>query len=144
MVETKSSENVYWSTSGYFLISDQRGLTPRGWVHKLQATAWDPINKRFQMIDLPPGGQSYEMTMTIEGKISKIVGSRTNAGHVTKIWVTSEEISPTQSHFRSECSVDDGPKWLFAEGDSKKVTPTQNVDQKKQSEEPTTRPYDGR
>jgi hypothetical protein len=119
--EGKSVESIYWSESHQFLISDMRGLTPGGWANQLQVTTWDPLGKQFQMTDLTPGGDSYRMTMTIEGGIAKIVGSRTNDGHTTRIWVTVEHVSRTESRFRSECSVDDGPKWVFSEGVSKKV-----------------------
>lgn len=118
--EGKSIEQVYWSASGQFRISDQLGLTRGGWVSKIQITTWDPIKKQFQMIDLTPGGSSYLMTMTIEGKVSRVTGSRTSSGHTTKIWLTTEEVSKTESKFKSECSVDDGPRWIFSEGVSTK------------------------
>ena len=125
--EGKSIATIYWSKSRQFLISDQRGLTPGGWVNTLQVTAWDPINKHYQIIELVPGGSSNQMVMTIEGNHGKVTGSQINGTHITRINLTFENISPTESHFRSECSIDDGPKWLFSEGVSKKITSDTNA-----------------
>jgi hypothetical protein len=87
----------------------------------LQVTTWNPIKKEFQIIDLTPGGSSCEMAMTIKGNIWNVIGSQISADHITRLSLTVERVSTTESHFRSECSIDNGPKWLFSEGVSKKV-----------------------
>jgi hypothetical protein len=117
----RSIESVYWAESHQFIISDKRGSTPGGWGSQLQVTTWDPIHKNFQLIELTPGRGSTNMVMTVDGDVAKIIGTRTDSGHTTQFWLTSKYVSPTESHFRSECSVDDGPKWLFSEGIAKKV-----------------------
>jgi hypothetical protein len=123
VVECRSNENVYWSRSGKFIISDQQGLSPAGLMHKLVVTAWDPINKNFQMIDITPGGESYVMVMSLEGNTAKITGNRIGKIHSARIWMTIVYDFPDKYRFRSECSVDEGPKWVFSEGTSFKVKP---------------------
>src|SRR5438477_5135155 len=74
--EGKSTESAYWSESHQFVISDKRGLTPEGWINQLQITTWDPIKKRFQIIELTPGGNPSEMAMIIEGNVANVTGTR--------------------------------------------------------------------
>ena len=116
-----------WSPNGQFLISDNWLLMkspdapPNFWGAMLYVTTWDPIRKEYRITDVSPTLTST-MSMTIDGKRTMIQGETRDGDHVTKTTTVQERISDTKTRVRTECSIDDGPAWVFTEGTATKVS----------------------
>jgi hypothetical protein len=116
-----------WSPNGLFLISDQWLLIkspdspPNFWGAKLSVTTWDPIRKEYRITEVS-SGLTETMSMTLEGKRTTTRLESRHGNHVTKTTSYGERISDTQIKVRVECSVDDGPTWVFSEGTATKVS----------------------
>ena len=109
----KVFERVYWSKDRLFLISDQWAYLPAGWAPRMVITAWDPIEQKYRVTHILPTWTDVTL-MTLEGD-HRYEESK-EGGHTTKLWASSEQVSPDKKKFRIECSIDDGPKWTFCEG----------------------------
>ena len=117
--ESKGIEHVYWSRNRQFLISDQWILLPAGWLPKTVITSWDPLKDELRLTNILPNA-TYVAIMKVGESMATTVEESKTGGHIIRTLTTSEQISPRRRRFRSECSIDDGPKWLFAEGISVK------------------------
>jgi hypothetical protein len=123
---------VQWSANGQFLISDEWDLmpggngpwgpVPQGWLNKLVITTWNPIKKEYVLVNILAVAIETR-TMTVDGRIGTIRSETHDGSHITETVTTTEHVSDTEFKFRSECSVDHGPKWVFSEGTSKKRSP---------------------
>ncbi len=117
--EGQGVERVYWSRNRQFLISDQWMLLPAGWLPKIVTTSWNPLTNEFRLTNILPNA-TYVATMRAGDLMTTTLEESKSGEHVTRTWTTIEQISPRERRFRSECSIDRGPKWLFAEGVSVK------------------------
>lgn len=117
--QSKSTRVVKWSANRQFLISDEWLSMPGGWLPKVVITTWDPVKKEFKMINVL-SNTSYVNTMTIEGKFARVWGEFNDGKRVIQMWASVEQISDSETKFRCECSVENGPRWLFSEGTSRK------------------------
>ncbi len=117
-----------WSPNGQFLITDgwtlmppPPGFTPKAWFNKLSVTTWDPIKKEYRITEVM-AGFTYTEVMTMDRKGGTIQNETRNGDHVTKTTITFERVSDTEMKFHTECSIDDGPKWVYFEGTTRKVS----------------------
>ncbi|HEV2806786.1 MAG TPA: hypothetical protein VGW57_17820 [Chthoniobacterales bacterium] len=123
----KGTSVIQWSPNGQFLISDQwllvksPGPPPNFWGAKLAVTTWDPVKKEYCITEVWSGG-TQTMSMALEGKKMITRGESRKGDHVTKTTSYAERISDTQIKVRIECSIDDGPTWVFSEGTATKVS----------------------
>src|SRR5205807_8782111 len=117
--KSRGTRTVRWSANRQFLISDEWLLMPEGWLPKIVITTWDPVKKEYRVVNVLPNA-TYVNTMTIEGNTAKVWGEFNDSTRAMRVWASIEQVSPTESKFHCECSVNNGPKWLFSEGISRK------------------------
>ena len=120
---------VQWSPNGQFLIWDEwmlmpgantpKGPIPQGWLNKIVVTTWNPLKREYAMINILATA-TYTLTQNTFGEGAIAHGETHDGDHVTETWTTFERISDTEMRFRTECSIDHGPKWISDEGVSKK------------------------
>jgi hypothetical protein len=127
--KAKKIATIEWSPNGHFLISDEwalvpgsdgpHGHVPQGWLNQLVVITWNPIKKEYTLVNIL-ANTTFSLTMDSAGPRGTVHGEINEGGHVTESWTTFERVSDTETKFKTECSVDHGPKWVFTEGTSKK------------------------
>ena len=116
-----------WSSNGQFLISDGWLLikspdsSPNFWGAKISVTTWDPLKKEYRVTEVSSPLTEIS-TMILEGKKITLRREFRKEGHVTTCRSVSEQISDTEGRVRTECSIDDGPTWVFMEGTSRRIS----------------------
>lgn len=116
-----------WSPNGQFLISDQWLLiksadsSPNFWGAKISVTTWDPIKKEYRVTEVS-GGVTEISSMILEGRKITARNESRKEGHVTKYRSVTERMSDTEARFRTECSIDDGPTWVYMEGTTSRIS----------------------
>jgi Protein of unknown function (DUF1579) len=117
--ESRSVETVRWGANKQFLISEQHGLMPDGWINALGIITWIPRNREYKVVELYQTGEVLERTMEIEGNLRKVIYYRRLEGRLIRSELTGEEVSDTEYKFHCECT-DEGKTWRFSEGVSRK------------------------
>lgn len=126
-VKSKAIAVTQWSPNGQFLISDQWLLiksldsSPNFWGAKVSVTTWDPIKKDYHVTEVS-AGLTETSSMILEGRKITARGESRKEGHITKYRSVTERISDTEARFRTECSIDDGPTWVFMEGTASRIS----------------------
>ena len=108
-------DNTRWSENKQFLISEQWVLLPAGWLPKLIITSWDPVRGQYRQTNVLPNATFVNILSLGDEKQPRYTESEKD-GHVTRTWTTIETISPGISKMKAESSVDNGPRWISAEG----------------------------
>lgn len=116
--KTRSTETTRWSPNQRFLITDQLGHLPDGWVNVLVITAYSP-DSGYRLMEITPKGNVTKSTMSLEGDTQTILGYREIDGRLIRSELIVKKVSATEVTFRCECT-DGGKTWLFSEGISKK------------------------
>jgi hypothetical protein len=120
---------VRWSSSGQFLISDEwslmpasngpKGPVPQGWLNKLVVTTWNPIKREYDMVNILSNA-TYTLAQDSFGEGGIAHGESRDGDHITETWTSFKRVSDTEMKFRTECSIDHGPKFVSGEGVSRK------------------------
>jgi hypothetical protein len=125
--KTKGIDVTQWSPNGQFLISDQWRLiksldsSPNFWAAKISVTTWDPIKKEYRVTEVS-SPLTETSSVTIEGRKVTARSESRKEGHLTTCRSVAERISDTETRVRTECSIDDGPTWVFMEGTSRRIS----------------------
>jgi hypothetical protein len=117
--ESKSVETVQRSPNRRFLISDQRGLMPEGWMNQLVITTWDTAKKEYKSVTVMPGGKTTEIGMTVEASHRSLLYYLPVEGRLVRAEMTADYTSEAECTFR-EKRTDQEKTWTFCEGTSRK------------------------
>jgi hypothetical protein len=124
---SKGIDVTQWSPNGQFLISDQWLLiksldsSPNFWAAKISVTTWDSIKKEYRVTAVSEP-LTETSSMVLNGRKITAGSESRKEGHVTKYRSVTERISDTEVRFRTECSLDDGPTWVFIEGTARRIS----------------------
>lgn len=118
--ESHVVESTQWSANHNFLITDQRATMPDGSINTVAITTWAPAQKLYRMARISAGGETEQLTMSLEGGVRTIVGFPHIGDRMIRCEATMEDISPTETKGRCECT-DRGTNWLFSEGNFRKT-----------------------
>ena len=125
--KSKSVGVTQWSPNGQFLISDGWLLlkspdsSPNFWGATFSVITWDPIKKEYRVTSVS-ATCTETASMILEGKKTTVRSESLKEGHVTKNRSVTERISDTEIRFRHECSIDNGPAWVFMEGTARRIS----------------------
>jgi Protein of unknown function (DUF1579) len=119
VVESTSIENVRWSDSRQFLVTEQRGSTPDGWISRICITSWNAADRQIHVIEVSPGGSITDSTLWFEGSIEKVLGYRRLQGRLFRTELTVEHTSPDEFTFHYDC-LDQEKSWVCCEGKSRR------------------------
>jgi hypothetical protein len=117
--ESTNTENVRWSESREFLVTEQRGRALDGPISRILITSWNPADRQIHVVEIRPGGQVIDSTLWFEGNIQKGLGYRRLDERLVRVELTVEHTSPDQFVFRYDC-LDDEKAWICCEGVSKR------------------------
>jgi hypothetical protein len=125
--KSKGTAVTQWSPNGQFLISDGWLLikspdsSPNFWAATFSVTTWDPIKKEYRVTNVS-ATLTETSSMIVEGRKTTVRSESRKEGHVTRCRSVSERMSDTETRFRNECAIDDGPTWVFIEGTARRIS----------------------
>jgi hypothetical protein len=119
VVEGTNTENVRWSESREFLVTEQRGHALDGPISCILITSWNPGDRQIHVIEVIPGGQINDSTLWFEGNIQKGLCYRRLNGRLVRVELTVEHTSPDEVVFHYDC-LDQEKTWICCEGVSKR------------------------
>ena len=118
--ESTSTENVRWSESQEFLISEQRGVAWDGPTSRLCITSWNPEDRQIHVLEVSRGGSTVDMTVWFEGDTQKVLSYRRWSERLVRVELTIELLSPDESKFHADCTHEE-KTWVCLEGTSKRA-----------------------
>ena len=116
----ESTEKVRWPDDQQFLISEQSGLTPAGWISKVLIISWNVADRQIHVVEVSQGGASTDLTLWFEGDVEKVSGYSRFGERLVRTELTVEPTSPDEYKFHMDC-LETERAWVCSEGVSKRA-----------------------